>query len=168
MSKDFIPHQDAAFYKWAQTFIVYVGTYQQRFSIPSEPLSVVTNLYLAFETAFIAYQDANHGKIDVLKKNETRDALIKGLRPFIKSYLMFNPAVTDADKESMGLPLYDNTRTPIPPPSTIPELEIETPMIRLVSVHFKDFGSKRRGKPKGVHGIELRWGMSDTAPLVVE
>jgi hypothetical protein len=33
-----------------------------------------------------------------------------------------------------------------------------------VDVHFRDLGSKKWAKPKGVHGIELRWSLL-TAPL---
>jgi hypothetical protein len=90
------------------------------------------------------------------------------LRTFIKAYLSYNPAVTDADKERMGLPLHDATRTPVPPPSTIPELELDSSIIRQVIVHFRDAGSGSRGKPRGVHGIELRWSLLETPPVSVE
>jgi hypothetical protein len=65
-----------------------------------------------------------------LNKNETKSALESGLRAFIKAYLIYNPAVLDADKESMGLPLHDTTRTPIPPPDSSSRYRIALVFIR--------------------------------------
>jgi hypothetical protein len=79
--------------------------------------------------------------------------------------LTYNPAVTDADKESMGLPLHDNTSTSTPSPPTIPEAEIDSSIIRQLTIHFKDDGSEKRGKPAEVHGMEIVWDMIDTAPV---
>jgi hypothetical protein len=68
----------------------------------------------------------------------------------------------------MRFPLRDTTRTPTPPPSTIPELKLDNSVIRQISVHFKDAGSGKRGKPAHVHGIELRWAVLDNPPHSVE
>jgi hypothetical protein len=106
--------------------------------------------------------------VDVLNKNETKEALTEALRTFIKGYLTYNPAVTDADKENMGLPLHDGTRTPTSAPTTIPELELDSSVIRQISVHFKDAGSEKRGKPAHVHGVELRWALLDNPLSSVE
>jgi hypothetical protein len=72
--------------------------------------------------AFATAQNLNRGKVDVLNKNEARNALKSSIRTFVKAFLVYNPAVSDADKENMGLPLYDGKRTPVPAPTTIPEL----------------------------------------------
>jgi hypothetical protein len=56
-----------------------------------------------------------------------------GQRP-VKAYLANNPAVSDADRENMGLPLHDTTRTPTLLPSTIPELELDMTSL----LHFYD------------------------------
>jgi hypothetical protein len=90
------------------------------------------------------------------------------LRTFIKGYLTYNPTVLEVDKENMGLPLYDGTRTPIPVPTTIPEMELDSSVIRQITVHFKEAGSDRQGKPVHVHGVELRRGLLDKAPSSVE
>jgi hypothetical protein len=106
--------------------------------------------------------------VDVLPKNEAKDALIRSLRAFIKGYLTYNPTVSGAGKENMGLPLHDSTRTPVPAPTTIPEPELDNSVIRQITVHFRDAGSDNRGKPVHVHGIELRWGLPDNPPVSVD
>jgi hypothetical protein len=94
--------------------------------------------------------------------------LTASFRSFIKAYLAYNPAVSDADRENMGLPLHDGTRTSAPAPTTIPELELDSSVIRQITVHFRDEGSDRRGKPAHVHGVELRWAILDNPPQSVE
>jgi hypothetical protein len=136
MAGDYIPHQDGAFLEWAKTLLTYVNPKLAAFNIPPSVLTPIQTQLTAYETAFKAAQNPNRGKVDVLNKNETKSILESLLRAFIKAYLIYNPAVSDADKESMGLPLHDPTRTPVPPPSTIPELELDTSIIRQVSSFF--------------------------------
>ena len=168
MANDYIPQSDGAFLEWAKTLTAYAAAHVTAFNVPQDAFTPIQAQCTAYESAYNTAQDPNRGKVDVLNKNEARDALKAALRTFIKAYLSYNPVVTDADRERMGLPLHDSTRSPIPPPSTIPELELDSSIIRQVMVHFKDAGSEKRGKPRGVHGIELRWSLLETPPASVE
>jgi hypothetical protein len=56
------------------------------------------------------------------------------MRTFVKAYLINNPKVSDIDKDSMGLPLYDKTKTPVPPPENQVEADITFPGIHLVEL----------------------------------
>jgi hypothetical protein len=168
MAGDFIPHQDGAFLEWAKTLLAYAAPKSAAFNIPAGTLTPIQAQMTAFETAFNAAQNPNRGKVDVLTKNEAKEALTASLRTFIKGFLAYNPAVSDADKENMGLPLHDGTRTPAPVPATIPELELDSSIIRQISVHFRDAGSDKRGKPAHIHGVELRWALLDNPPQSVE
>jgi hypothetical protein len=168
MSNDYVPQSDGAFLEWSKPLITYAASHTAAFKLDEGALTAVQTQLAAYEAAFEAAQNPNRGKVDILAKNEARDALKTALRAFVKAYLTYNPAVSDIDKESMGLPLHDATRTPTPPPSTIPEIELDSSIIRQITVHFKNNGSGKRGKPQGVHGIELRWSLLDTAPSSVE
>ncbi|MDR0410723.1 MAG: hypothetical protein LBH75_01955 [Treponema sp.] len=168
MAGDFIPHSDGVFLEWAKTLLAYVSPKLMAFNIPQEALTPIQGLFTTYETAFEAAQNPNRGKVDVLNKNEAKEALTQSLRFFIKAYLTYNPAVSDTDKKNMGLPLHDSTRTPVPVPTTIPEIELDSSIIRQVTAAFRDAGSKKRGKPAHVHGVELRWGLLDNPPLSVE
>jgi hypothetical protein len=96
MAGDFIPHQDGAFLEWAKTLVAYVSPNLTAFNIPQETLTPIQGQLTAYETAFEAAQNPNRGKVDVLNKNETKEALIQSLRAFIKAYLTYNvPAVYD-------------------------------------------------------------------------
>jgi hypothetical protein len=168
MAGDFIPHQDGAFLEWAKTLLAYIPSKLTVFNIPQTAFTPIQGLLTAYEAAFNAAQNPNRGKVDVLNKNEAKEALTQSLRAFIKGFLTYNPAVSDVDKENIGLPLHDGTRTPAPVPTTIPELELDISVIRQISVHFRDAGSDKRGKPAHIHGVELRWALLDNPPVSVE
>jgi hypothetical protein len=44
-------------------------------------------------------------------------------------------------------------------------LFVDTGTRRRLVITYRDEGSKRRGKPAGVHGIEVRWAILDTPPV---
>jgi hypothetical protein len=168
MAGDFIPHSDGAFLEWAKTLTAYAAAHLTAFNVPETALTPIQAQLTAYNTAFEAAQDPNRGKVDVLAKNKAKDALTATLRAFIKAYLAYNPAVTDADKKSMDLPLHDGARTPVPPPSTVPEAEAKTPYPMVVEIHFHDEGREKRGKPAGVHGAKIAYALLDTPPSTVE
>ncbi|MDR3199437.1 MAG: hypothetical protein LBU34_16330 [Planctomycetaceae bacterium] len=168
MIRDFIPQQDGAFLEWSKTLVAYATSYYTTWNIPSGAFNSIQMLLNDFETAYNQAELPNHGKVDVLRKDEARDAFKKELRAFIKSYLTYNPLVSDPDRESMGLPIHKTKHTPIPPPTTYPEAEIDTSIIRQVAIHFRDYRSENKAKPFGVHGAEIRWDTPDNPPTNVE
>jgi hypothetical protein len=168
MSSDYIPHQDGAFLEWVITLLGYASPKAAAFNIPDGVLPPIRTQLDAYGAAFKVVQSPNHGKVDVLNKKEAKEALTHSVRAFVRGYLTYNPAVSDADKENMGLPLHDGTRTPVPAPTTIPELELDSSVIRQITVHFRDAGSDKRGKPAHVHGVELHWALLDNSPASVE
>ncbi|WP_162481669.1 hypothetical protein [Treponema endosymbiont of Eucomonympha sp.] len=56
----------------------------------------------------------------------------------------------------------------MPPPETYPEAEIDSSVIRRLTVRFKDAGRKTRGKPQGVLDAEIRWGIRAEPSTSVE
>ncbi|GHU24903.1 hypothetical protein FACS1894172_04590 [Spirochaetia bacterium] len=167
MAGDFIPHQDGAFLEWSKTLVTYTVDHMSSFNIQESVLIPIQTRLTAYEKAYTKAAHPNRGKVDVFSKNETRNALKAALRLFIKAYLNYNPVISDTDKEAMGLPLHNTVRTKIPAPSTFPELEVKNPVIRQITVRYKDSKSDKRGKPHGVHGIELRWSFLEYDPASV-
>ncbi|GHU52443.1 hypothetical protein FACS1894200_13010 [Spirochaetia bacterium] len=167
MVRDYIPRGDGELLEWAKTLTSHVGPKVADFNIPSSALTSVMGFLAAYQTAFDAAHEPNRGKVDVFNKNNAKKALLKSLRTFCMGYLIYNPLVTDADRETCGLPVHDTTRTPTPAPRTVPVLEIRMPLLRQIAVHFKDAGSVQRGKPAYVHAIDLRWALLPEQPLAV-
>ncbi|MDR1865339.1 MAG: hypothetical protein LBR08_07185 [Bacteroidales bacterium] len=47
-------------------------------------------------------------------------------------------------------------------------MEIDSSIIRRLLLYFRDYGSEKRGKPYGIHGAEVRWGIRDAPPADVD
>ncbi|MDR2031459.1 MAG: hypothetical protein LBP86_04195 [Azoarcus sp.] len=168
MNHDYIPGPDGQLLDWAKNFYGYALAHYGAWQVPS-PQTTLESLLSAFDAAFIQCQNPNRGKIDVLKKDEARRALVKGCRDFYNAYIRFNPLVTDADRESMGFFVSDHTRTPSAPPTTFPVADkIDTGTLRQVTIYFRDNGSTHKAKPKGAHGCEIRWDLLEAPPVSVE
>jgi hypothetical protein len=92
--------------------------------------------------------------------------LEKDTRQSVKEYLTFNHAVTNDDRNALGLPIHKTTRTPAPVAATYPDFDVDSGTIRRLTVDYYDQGSKTsKAKPAGQHGVEIRWAESDT-PIV--
>jgi hypothetical protein len=160
---DYIPIKDETFLDWAKNLYTFALNQYSEWNIPSPQVSLEL-LLAAYESALQTALNPNRGKVDVLAKNEAKEALKKEIRIYVKAYLINNPAVSDPDRENMGLPIHKTTHTPISVPTTAPQLFIDTRTRRRLVVAYKDEGSDKRGKPQGVHGIEVKWAILDTHP----
>jgi hypothetical protein len=109
-----------------------------------------TNAYTAFKNPALRTPAVTQ------EKNDAKKDYIAHLRIFIQGQLMHNPLVSNSDRLSIGLPVYDHTPTPVLPPSTRPEMEIDFSQILTHRVFARDSELKSAGKPKHVAGFELR------------
>jgi hypothetical protein len=115
--------------------------------------------------AWAAYQNpATRTTVIIFNKNEARKVyqpLLSTLVEILKS----NPLVSPADLEEMGIATGrggGGIHNPVP--VTYPDFDIDSSVIRRLTVAFRDKGSSSRGKPHGVHGAEIRWGILDASP----
>jgi hypothetical protein len=122
MSHDYIPKNDDELLVFADNLNTYAAANYSRWQIPG-PQSFLDAPIAAYRAALAAYQNPNHGKIDTLNKNETKKALAAALRTYVQGFIARNPAVTDEDRERMGLPLRDIIPTPHPAPEVKPGVE---------------------------------------------
>jgi hypothetical protein len=167
MGKNYIPAQYAEFSSWFRNLTTYVDgkTGGQTPAWPDVPAAAVAALSGAYAGWLAAYRKTlgAHTPADTEAKKEARKKAEKVIRPFVAQYLHF-PPVTDADRVNMGLPCHGGRRSAIPAPSTVPEAEIKLPHPMTIEVHFHDMGSVRRGKPAGVRGAKIVYGLLDAPP----
>ncbi|GHU49839.1 hypothetical protein FACS1894200_08910 [Spirochaetia bacterium] len=159
---DYIPRRDDKFLEWAKNLYSYALVNFARWSVPSPQVHLQVPLD-EFEAAFQAYLTPNHGKVDIFIKNEKRKTSESAFRTYVQAYLVKNPDVTDEDRAEMNITIQKTTRSPVPLPTTAPQLFIGTGTIRRISIRYKN-ASNKRGKPQGVHGIEVKWAVLDDAP----
>jgi hypothetical protein len=164
---DFIPRGDAGFNVFFKNIADYVGEKTGGHApewtfIPSGALNDLNEAWTAWDTAY-QITLVPHTSADTKEKNRVRKSSEKTLRDFINRFLRY-PPVTDEDRDKMGIPNHNGGRVPVPVPATSPLLLIDTGTRRRIIVNYKDEKSEHRGKPKGVHGIEVRWAILDHPP----
>jgi hypothetical protein len=157
-TNDFIPKSDPVFLIWIKTLIAYLQTKFSLWGVPKAAVTEVNDLIPPFDSALaLAENPATRTKVTVQAKKTARKNLESKARILLKAYVTYNPAVTDADRDVMGLPIHKTTHTPVHEPTTVPEAEVKLPSPGVVEIHFRDAGSKRKAKPKGIHGAEIAW-----------
>jgi hypothetical protein len=165
--REYIPTNDAEFNSWVNALIAYIllkcsGSEPEWTHIPKETITELQGVIAVWVAAFDKVQ-VPHTKVDTEAKNDAKKAAIALIRPFVSQYLRFAP-VTNEDRTAMGVPNHKDGHTPIPVPTTAPQLFIDTGSRRRLLISYIDEGTKRRGKPDGVHGIEVKWAVLDQKP----
>jgi hypothetical protein len=116
-----------------------------------------------FLTARAAYEETDSTK-NRMAKDEAREDAKQAMRDFANTSIRYNKLMRPEDKMVYGIRPADHTSTPAGKPETYPEAEADTSIIRQVTIRFWDSATKKRGKPHGVHGAEIRWAILDHEP----
>jgi hypothetical protein len=160
---DFIPRPDAAFNSWAENLCDYVVSMRATWGHIKldEANGLATDVYKWQQV----YKQTLVPHIPQLtaEKNRLRTTTERIIRAFINRYLRW-PPVSDLDRDKMGIRHWDTIRPPSPVPTTVPEIEADSSVIRELSLRLRDFGASNWGKPEHVHGMELAWGIMDARP----
>jgi hypothetical protein len=167
MNRDYLPKNDRKFLTWVTTFLSYLTTALSRFGFPQAELTKLNTQKTSFESKLNAAENpSTRTKLTIEIKKEARRELETTVRVDVKGYITYNPAVTDADRTAMDLPIHKTTHTPATIATTYPDYDIDSSTIRRLKIHFYDQGKKKsKAKPEGQRGAIIRWVISDT-PIV--
>jgi hypothetical protein len=130
-------------------------------------VTAVLGALTAFLTARAAYADDDSSR-NRLAKDEAREAVKTAMRDFAHSGLRHNRLMRDEDRLFYGIRPADGTHTPDTAPASFPEAEGDTSIPRQVTINFWDSATKKRGKPHGVHGAEIKWAVLDHLPANID
>lgn len=162
---DYIPGSDGAFDTWQDVFVAYATANVVALGIdPVDAATLVTaradwaSALTAHGTAQASAQSARQSKDDARNGLET---LVRSLVRQMQS----NPAVTDIQREAMGITVYDATRTAAPSPTTRPVVTVDSAQrLRHVIAFADEATPTKKAKPAGVMGAELWVKIGDPAP----
>jgi hypothetical protein len=165
MRADFIPNKDALFAIWILALTKYLDSKLTLFGIPEDPYNELGIKMKRWNVLYtLSMSNETRTKSIVSAKNNLRKEIEKDLRAFVNEYIRYNHLIKDEDRKNMSIPVRSETRTPVPVPDTIPAFRIELSVIRRLNIHFRDITGNSRGKPAGVHGVEIKWAVLDTPP----
>jgi hypothetical protein len=128
--------------------------------------AVVLAYIIAFLSARAAYKEVNSSR-NRLVKDEARKAAEHGMEVFANTSIRYNRKMKEEDKQDYGIHTPEYNPSSITAPASFPEAETDTSVLRQVTIRFWDSLTKKRGKPHGVHGAEIRWAILDHPPKSV-
>jgi hypothetical protein len=161
--QDFIPRQDAAFDAFFKNLIDFVMQNAARWGhIAQGDVDAIETQYYTWAEA---YRKTLVPHIPQLtqEKNRVRVTTERALRAFINRFLRW-PPVTGLDRDKMGVRNWDTIHTTHPVPATIPEIEVDSSVIRVLTLRMRDHGATNWARPENVHGMEFAWGIADSRP----
>jgi hypothetical protein len=117
--------------------------------------------------AWAAYQDPNvRTPLHTFGKNAARKKYEKLLRLLVRN-IKASTRISDEERRAMGIAIPLSGKL-TPKPTTCLDVDIDTSILRCLTVHFRDQGSERRAKPKGIHGCEIRWAILNAPPVSID
>jgi hypothetical protein len=160
----FIPASDYAFHLWQGNLTTKVAPKAPAWNISLDAVASLQTLKAEWVATYAAAEDpATRTKLTVKAKQLARKAYEAALREFVRSYLAYNPAVSDVDREDLEIPVHKTTHTPAPKADKAPYATAIANGPR--QVRF-DFGAEEgsMAKPEGQHGAEIASAISETKP----
>ena len=156
---DYIPDQDARFDALFHGIRTYVtqkcqGTSPAWTHIPAAKVIELVNGYAAWNDAW-ALTQTPHTPAQTREKNRVRDREERMLRKFIQRYIYVDEPVTDLDRDNMGLPNRDQTRTPHETVSEHVELSHRPHADLEILFEFRVEETGNRAVPEGYNGAVL-------------
>jgi hypothetical protein len=165
MKTNFMPEGDRPFLIWLKIMMAYLWLKYAEWNIPHTDVNELSTLITAFEQKLTLTEDpSTRTKVTVQAKNDARKDVETKTRIVLKAYVTYNPLVTNADREAMGLPVHKTTRTRVAVILSVPEAEVKLPSEGVVEISFSDSETKGKAKPKGAQGVEVCHAILDSTP----
>ena len=160
---DYIPKKDSELVSWCANFTAEVVVNAEEWEIPQAEVSRLQNAGDKFAALYAQADSPTCNSVIIAEKNTARKALVKEIRS-LADFRLKNPVISDGQRIGLGLHVRQTTHTPVPPPASRPELDIDVLDFRRLKISFRDFGSNTRAKPQGVTGAVILYSVLDSPP----
>lgn len=164
---DYLPRRDSELVAWSANFVNIVIANAVEWGITPDEILRLETANTSFATLHALADSPAKTTVIVTQKNTARKSLTTEIRSLV-GFRLKNPAITDAQRVSLGLHVRDHTPTAIPAPTSRPELDIDVLDVRRLKVVFHDINSQSKAKPYGVNGAVITYAVLETPPANVE
>jgi hypothetical protein len=173
---DWIPGTREARYHLATRIwnYLYLSDYRNRIGLGADsPLGqwldkACTPAFNAYSSATVAWLDEANRTILVTATFIMAEKAFLPLLREVYTLLKADPLVTDSDLEAMGLPKRSgNGITLHPAPTSFVESWVVLVGPGVLEIVYRNQGSLKKAKPRGIHGAEMAWGFLDAHPVDV-
>ncbi len=162
---DFIPSSDADFDAWLKNFVDNVAENAAALGATPAQVTSLQAVKTDWDTKYPASITAQATAASAVQaKSDSRGAAEDFVRPFV-SMLQANTAVTDAQRQALGITVRLKTRTAAGAPNSKPVASIDTSQRLRHTISFVDeLTPTSRAKPDGAQGCEIWMKVGDPAP----
>lgn len=156
MSTPYIPPKDADFNSWLLNFSNVAVANPSNYGLSGGEVTAITGVQSAFYSAYaLAINPATRTSVTVAAKDVARINAESVVRP-LAVRISKSAAVTNGDKAAIGVTIPSLVPSPVPPPVTAPAIILESAVIGLLNLAFRDSTAPLvRAKPVGVIGCEV-------------
>jgi hypothetical protein len=163
---DYIPGSDADCLQFLTNAGSYINANAAALGVPTARATLLMTQITAFGSALGTHTTAQAAAQGArASKDASKQAVVVTAREIIAT-IQTNTAVTPAQKEAMGIPVHDSSRSPVPPPTVLPGVVLEETRRLEQTVRIVDSGDPtRRAKPAGVTAWQVFVKVGETQPL---
>lgn len=156
MAADYLPDKDAELIAWLTNFVTYANANLAPLGLVAGDMTPITTNQTAFSTAFNANITAqNAAEAARAAKDTTRTTLETVVRTLVRK-IQGTPAVTNAQRQALGISERGTERTPVGVPDSSPILSVDTSERLMHTIGFADSKTPTtKAKPHGVVGCQI-------------
>ncbi|MFA5793484.1 MAG: hypothetical protein WC980_00230 [Candidatus Brocadiia bacterium] len=167
--KSYIPQADAQFDEWFRNFSTNISAIATPLGVTPALITAVTAAFADWQLAYAAHQTAHNAAQAAAEVKDESRALSKEAVRIVVGMIQKNPALTDADRQTLAITVPDLTRTPTSPEYVV---NLAPPILLLdwsgrgqVVVHFgvNPSNEKRNAKPIEIAGAKI-WFRVESGP----
>jgi len=166
-NRDWLPQNRGQRIAMAHLWIEVFSVNGAEWNISTAEINQLRLLAANAEDANVRAEASQGSRILIAQANEHHEILGEYMR-LIHRTKLFSPPLAGSDFISLGLRPHDMEPTETPVPTSIPEIEAVTSVIRELTFRFRDFGARRWARPDHVSGIDFRWEIKEARPGHVE
>ncbi|GHV14330.1 hypothetical protein FACS189491_10510 [Spirochaetia bacterium] len=135
-----------------------------KWNIPADAWTAFTNKADPYLSAYTVCQNPNSGPMDTKIRDAARAVLQPALQDLANVHLLYNSAVSDDEKITLGFVLVNTAKEKASKPGTRPTPDVEYG-VGMLRIHFRDEYSKHHGKPPKINHLEANYCFSRTRPV---
>ena len=157
---DYVPRSDNKLPDFMRNLLPYTEEHHERWGLKDSPTELRA-LFEDYEAKLQKCISPNSGSVDKTAKNAAKEKLIRALRGYVQGFIARNTNVTEEDKKSMALPVYDVIPTPVSDPVGQAEAVITYPGRTQLMLKMQHVS----GTPKddrAYYGFRIYYGVADT------
>lgn len=147
----YLPTTDALLDPWASNWSTKVTASPTTYGLTAPIAVTVAALFATWHAAYLAaIAPTTRSPTTIAAKDSAKGAMVPILRLYSQQ-VKANDAISNANKEALGIHIDDTTPTPVPPPSTHPIITVVSSGPQVMRLRFADEATPdSRKRPFGV------------------